>query len=135
VIYSELEQIYSGKNNENIFSALWGWWFIDLPRKIIFIGQSYLLKLWRFFSIGILLKTLLSPWKRDIIDTRGLSLQERFQVWGMNLISRMIGFIIRFTTMIIGLICIILATLGLALFFLIMFFLPLFIILVIRLSI
>lgn len=135
MIYSELEQIYSGKNNENIFSALWGWWFIDLPRKIIFIGQSYLLKLWRFFSIGILLKTLLSPWKRDIIDTRGLSLQERFQVWGMNLISRMIGFIIRFTTMIIGLICIILATLGLALFFLIMFFLPLFIILVIRLSI
>jgi len=133
-MYNNLEQVYSGKNNENIFSAFLGWWFIDLPRKIIFVGYSYIFKLWRFFSINILFKTLFAPWKRDIIDTRGLSLQQRLEVWGMNMISRLIGFIIRFVTILVGLIYIFLVFLILVSFFLLMMLWPFFIILVIVLS-
>jgi hypothetical protein len=131
---SELEQIYSGKNNESLPAAFSGWWFFDLPKKIIFISTSYIKKLLRFFSIGVLLKTLFSPWKRDVIDTRGMALGNRFQVWTMNLVSRFIGFLIKFVTILVGLFFIILVIVACVLFLIIMLLMPLFIILVIVLS-
>jgi hypothetical protein len=133
-MYSELEQTYSGKNNENMLTAFFGWWFSDLPKKIYFIGTSYIKKLLRFFSLGVLAKTLFSPWKRDIINTRGMPLQERLQVWIMNLISRLIGFIIRLVTILVGLIFIAIVFTAFVLFLLIMLLMPLFIILVLILS-
>ena len=47
------------------------------------------------FSVKVLFKTLFSPWKRDSISTDGLSLQEKFQVWTLNLASRIIGFLVK----------------------------------------
>lgn len=133
-MYSELEKIYSGKNNENMVTAFFGWWFSDLPRKIYFISTSYIKKLLRFFSLGVLAKTLLSPWKRDIINTEGMPIQERLQVLAMNLISRLIGFVIRFVTILVGLILIIVVAIVCIIFFLTMILMPLFIILVFILS-
>lgn len=47
------------------------------------------------FSVRVLLKTLFSPWKRDIISYEGLTIQQRFQVWTLNLSSRLIGFMVK----------------------------------------
>ncbi|PIU24590.1 hypothetical protein COT12_00245 [Candidatus Berkelbacteria bacterium CG08_land_8_20_14_0_20_39_8] len=47
------------------------------------------------FSVKILFKTLFSPWKRDSISTEGLSIQEKFHVWTLNLASRFIGFLVK----------------------------------------
>ncbi len=133
-MYSELEKTYSGKNNENMVTAFFGWWFSDLPKKIYFIGTSYIKKLLRSFSLGVLVKTLFSPWKKDIINTEGMPVQERLQVWAMNLISRLIGFVIRFVTILVGLIFIAVVFVVCILFLLIMILMPLFVILVFILS-
>lgn len=70
-------------------------------------------KIFSFFSIKLLLRTIFDPWKRDAYTIENASLQDKLKIWLNNLISRFIGFVIRFFTIILGL-C---AT---ALFFLVM---------------
>jgi hypothetical protein len=72
-----------------------GWWYgrgwgltvQALKRRLGAISAN--------FSVGQLLKTLFSPWRR-IITYPGASLQARFRAWGDNLFSRIIGFFVRF---------------------------------------
>jgi len=71
------------------------WWYGYLPRRLFLAFEASIITLLDLFSVKILLGTLFSPWKRDSISTDGLSLQEKFQVWMMNLASRFIGFIIK----------------------------------------
>lgn len=47
------------------------------------------------FSARQLLRTLFEPWRR-IITYPGASLEERFRAWGDNMVSRVIGFVVRF---------------------------------------
>ncbi|MCA9388871.1 hypothetical protein KC644_03895 [Candidatus Berkelbacteria bacterium] len=56
-----------------------------------------------YFSFRILFKTLFQPWKRDQISTDNLSLQDRFQVWTMNGVARLIGFAVRSAAIAVGL--------------------------------
>ena len=56
-----------------------------------------------YFSVDLLLKTLFLPWKRDEIDTSNLSLDLKFRVWIMNLVSRLIGATVRMAVILIGL--------------------------------
>lgn len=60
-------------------------------------------KLYSYFSISILLKTLFDPWKRDNYTIENGSLQARMKLALDNLISRVIGLVIRLATMIFGL--------------------------------
>jgi hypothetical protein len=64
--------------------------------------QLILLTIADYFSFAILLRTLFQPWKRDTISTEHLSLQERFEVWGLNLVARLVGAVIRGATIIAG---------------------------------
>jgi len=79
------------------------WWFLFVPTKIITIAIRMVGKAFRFFSIDLLLKTLLQPWKRDEIDTTNLALDDKIRVWMMNLVSRLVGAIVRGGTIVIGL--------------------------------
>lgn len=51
------------------------------------------------FSLGILLKTLFSPWKQVITGSAG-SIGDRFRAFIDNLVSRFVGFGIRIITLI-----------------------------------
>lgn len=61
-------------------------------------------KVYSFFSVKVLLRTLFAPWKRDNYSVEMASLQTRLAIMLDNLVSRIIGFIIRFITLIMGLV-------------------------------
>lgn len=100
------------KNNSaniypSFFSQLLKWWFLIMPKNIFLAVRQTIANTFDYFSIVLLLKTLFSPWKRDIISTENLTLGEKFQVMVMNLVSRIIGAIVRTATIFAGIIVII----------------------------
>ncbi|HSX44714.1 MAG TPA: hypothetical protein VLF39_01200 [Candidatus Saccharimonadales bacterium] len=70
------------------------WWYgkgwLDTLNRI----KRQIQGIWRMFSILILLKTLFDPWKR-IISPPGKSLDAMWRALVDNLISRLIGFVVR----------------------------------------
>lgn len=106
------------------------WWYLEAPSRNWLIVKAFVLRMIDTFSVPILLRTLFAPWKRDIISTENLSLNERFQVWGANLVSRLVGAVIRSFTIIVGLLSAgFVAIFGFALW-LLWFFLPFIIVLI-----
>ncbi|MCX6809910.1 MAG: hypothetical protein NTZ65_04160 [Candidatus Berkelbacteria bacterium] len=83
------------------------WWIKVVPSKIIYIAKKLTLKAFAFFSIDLLLKTLILPWKRDEVDTTNMALDDRLKVWMMNLVSRLVGAVIRGAVICFGLLTII----------------------------
>ena len=74
-----------------------------MPARILSVTKLVVKKFFLFFSIDLLLKTLFQPWKRDEIDTTNMSLQDKARVLMMNLISRLVGAVVRGGTILIGL--------------------------------
>jgi len=84
--------------NPSFISMLIKWWIINTPKNIWFGTIQIIENTFHFFSIPQLVKTLFEPWRRDSIEAINLSLQQRLQLWVMNLVSRFIGFLIRSIT-------------------------------------
>ncbi len=75
------------------------WFYKEIPPRILRYFKVWLLHLADIFSVGILLRTFLAPWKRDIISTKNLPLKQRFEIWTMNIVSRLIGAFIKTCTL------------------------------------
>lgn len=80
------------------------WWYYDEPlylwRSIKIITKKFFYS----FSIVVLLRTLVEPWKKDVVYVENASLDVKFRVFADNIFSRFIGFIMRIFTIVIGLI-------------------------------
>ena len=86
-----------------LIASFFSWWYSGgLKKRFELLGSK--LDLTRdYFSIGLLLKTLFSPFR--MIDANTLSqgsLDMRFRSWIDKLISSLIGAMIRTTVMIVG---------------------------------
>ena len=89
------------KNTAMIFIH---WFYVLAPVEIINIGKNFVLWAWQFFSIGYLFSRLFAPWHKDISGYgRGFDLKRFLHVFGWNLISRLIGAILRIFVMTLGL--------------------------------
>lgn len=79
------------------------WWygrgFIELFKRF----GGLLNSVWQRFSVSILLKTLFAPWRR-ITTEGGRSMQEQSRALLDNIISRLVGFTIRFFVIIAALV-------------------------------
>ena len=84
-------------------NAFFYWWFYFVPKRTVTVALKLIKKAFNFFSIDLLLKTLFQPWKRDEIDTTNMALDDKLRVWMMNLVSRLIGAVVRGGTIFIGL--------------------------------
>jgi hypothetical protein len=88
----------------NIFAAFLAWHFFEAPKTIGAVWKNYLFFYWEYFSIPILLKTLLNPWHKLVNSYgRGFDIKIFFSTLADNLISRFLGFLVRTVTITIGL--------------------------------
>jgi len=111
---------------ENIFWQLIYWQFFDIPKNILKAWKNFLRFGFFYFSIPLLLKTLFSPWRRYVwFYPRGFDIGKYLEVWISNLMSRIIGAIMRIFLIIFGVIYEIFILLLGSFIFLIWFFLPL----------
>jgi len=111
---------------ENIFWQLISWQFFDIPKNILKAWKNFLNFGFFYFSIPLLLKTLFSPWRRYVwFYPRGFDIGKYLEIWISNLMSRIIGAIMRIFLIIFGLIYEIFILLLGSFIFLIWFFLPL----------
>jgi ATP-dependent Clp protease ATP-binding subunit ClpA len=73
------------------------WHYLQAPKKYLQIWGNYLRYFVGYlFPVGSLLKTLLAPWKRDVLSYgRGFELKKWLETMVMNQFSRVIGAVIR----------------------------------------
>lgn len=96
----EDSRVQSQKKLPNFF----GWWLVDQPIQLWGLTAKITHSVLIFFSIPVLIRTLFAPWKRDIYTPKNASLDIIFKTIIDNFISRLIGFIVRFFTIIVGLV-------------------------------
>lgn len=80
------------------------WHFYDTPKSILEAFKNFLVFNFKFFSVGLLLKTLFSHWRRYKESYgRGLDIKRYFSVLVGNLTSRILGAMVRTAVIFIGL--------------------------------
>ncbi len=88
---------------QNILTLFIIWYFFEVPKKILKAWKNFLLFNLKYFSIFPLLQTLFSPWRRyQFSYGRGFDIKRFFEVFCFNLMSRIIGMIIRIILITIG---------------------------------
>ena len=103
----------------NIFIKYLYWQLILTPKKVLLILKNYLSFGFDFFSIKETLRSLFSPWRRYAWDYgRGFDIARYLEVFFSNIITRVIGFIMRLFLIIFFIIYeVIVLALGIILFF------------------
>lgn len=80
----------------NIFIKYLYWQLILTPKKVLTILKNYLAFGLDFFSIKETLRSLFSPWRRYLWDYgRGFDIGRYIEVFFSNVITRIIGFVMR----------------------------------------
>lgn len=89
----------------NIFLLYFQWHYADRPKNI-WIGWSNCLKFnLNFWSVPVLLRTLFSHWRRYRYSYgKGFDFKRYIEAFSFNIISRVIGFIMRSVLIAFGLI-------------------------------
>ncbi len=100
------------------------WLYFDAPNTYWEYRKQLSQAMYSFFSISLLSKTLFDPWRHDEVDTSRLAVKDRFQALGQNLISRLIGFMLRSWAILTGYLMMGVIYIGTALFVLAWYLMP-----------
>src|SRR4030042_4236960 len=115
--------------SQNIVWQYLEWHFYDQPRKILKAWKNFLLFNLNYFSVLLLLKTFFSPWRQYRWGyPRGLDIPLYLEAFFSNLISRILGAILRTVIIFFGIIFEILILIFGLLVFLGWFILPVFLV-------
>jgi hypothetical protein len=88
---------------QNIFLQYLEWHFCDQPRKILKTWKGFLLFNLNYFSLALLIKTFFSPWRQYVwAYPRGLDIPKDLEVFFSNMISRILGAILRIVIIFLG---------------------------------
>ncbi len=81
---------------QNILWQYIEWHFFDVPREILKAWKNFLKFGFYYFSLPFLFKTIFSPWRRYLwAYPKGLDIGKYVEVFFSNLISRVLGGIMR----------------------------------------
>jgi hypothetical protein len=90
---------------QNILKQWFYWHFFDVPKKILQAWKNFLFFNLNYFSVIILLKTLFSTWRKyQWSYGKGFEATKYLEVFFSNLISRILGAIVRSFLILAGLI-------------------------------
>ena len=88
----------------SIFLTFIGWYYAETPINILRTGENFIQWSWHFFSIRYLLRRILWPWHKDITPYgRGFDFGRYARIFSWNLISRVLGAVLRISVVIFGL--------------------------------
>lgn len=88
---------------ENIIVSWVLWQFWEMPSFLAQVWKNYILFAVNYFSLPLLFKTLISPWRRNAWRyPKAIDIQEYANVFISNIFSRIIGFILRLALIIVG---------------------------------
>ncbi len=107
-----------------LFLAYFRWHYSRAYRDTLAIWFNFAWFITHFFSIPLLIRTLLSPWKRMTERPQEHNAQAVFESIIVNVLSRMVGFVIRAALIISGVVSLILHSFGLLLFMVVWTLLP-----------
>lgn len=101
------------------------WHFWEAPKGILKAFKNFLVFNFNYFSIGLLAKTLFSHWRRYRESYgKGLNIKRYFEAFTTNMISRILGAIVRIVTILVGLTVELFILIGGVIVFLTWIFLP-----------
>ncbi|QQG50225.1 MAG: hypothetical protein HZB70_01395 [Candidatus Berkelbacteria bacterium] len=88
-----------------VLTGFFVWWYGEGLTQSFQIILATAEKIIDFFSLEILFKTWVSPWKNDVLSAENISLSDQIHLWQMNLVSRFVGFVVRTMIIIVAIIC------------------------------
>ena len=92
-------------SKKNILIEWFGWHFVAMPRFLFSVWKNYLWFVADYFSIPLLLATLLSPWRQFKFKTvRKFDVGEFFGNLIFNIFSRLMGLVCRLVLIIAGIV-------------------------------
>ena len=81
------------------------WHYTRAISDLFTVSKNFLWFTWHFFSIGVLSQTLFAPWQKlDEQYARGFDIGAFFETFVVNTLMRIIGFFIRLSVIVLGLI-------------------------------
>lgn len=89
--------------------SFFSWWYGPGWKQVFTSLGPRLKGVLNGFSVTQLLRTIAQPWRR-IITYPGASLDAKVKAWGDNLVSRAIGFTVRFSVLLVALLALIATT-------------------------
>ena len=101
-----------------------GWWIVDQPVFYWNLAVKASRRMLVFFSVSELIKTLFAPWKRDVYTPVNASLDIIFKSFIDNVISRIVGFVMRSVTIFVGLLATIITFIAILIILLFWLLLP-----------
>jgi hypothetical protein len=71
------------------------WQFVVGPAWLVRLFLNIQHAMVRLFSVPFMLRTLVSHWRKDFVSYRQGTISGIVQAWAWNMISRVIGFVLR----------------------------------------
>ena len=123
--YAIINVMVEVAKKQNIVLQWLSWQFLEMPRNILKAWGNFLKFGLNYFSVPLLIKTFFSPWRRYVwVYPKGFDIGKYLEVWFSNLISRILGVVLRFFLIIIGILAEILIVFGGLIFLLVWLILP-----------
>jgi len=90
---------------QNVFTLWFFWQFYEMPNFLLGVWKNYLIFATNLFSLPLLLKTFISPWRKyNWKYPKGFDIGEFLNTFISNTVSRILGAIVRFVLIITGII-------------------------------
>jgi len=88
---------------QDILIAWISWQFFEMPKFLFEVWNNYFIFASNLFSLPLLLKTFFSPWRRYIWNyPKNFDIKEFFNTLISNIISRILGAIMRIVLIAVG---------------------------------